>query len=211
MISLTILLIVLFSPLLGEDFSCPSLSKLRLSIEKEPYVSLNFNQYTHSEIFESVDSLVGTLKADHNGRFRLSLYDNIGLFQELVCDGVSYWSYSVVNNQVILSDVTELNHWNPLTLLYDKDAVYNCVDEKLTGEQGASTTFKMVARDSTSSPQVFFLDVTSCEYTPQAIKYFDDNNSRIEIWISDFVRLERLPDSVFQFYPPIGVEVIELP
>ncbi len=204
-------MIVLFSPLHGENSSCPSLSKLRFSFEKEPYVSLNFHQYTHSEIFESVDSLVGTLKADHNGRFRLSLYDHIGLFQELVCDGVSYWSYSVANNQVILSGVTDRNSWDPLTLLYDKDAVYNCDEEKLTGDQGASTTFKMVARDSTSSPQVFFLDVTSRAYIPQAIKYFDDNNSRIEIWISDFVRLERLPDSLFQFYPPIGVEIIELP
>lgn len=199
------------APVWGGEDPCSSLSKMRQRYDKQTYISLEFKQFTYSEIFESIDSLVGTLQADGSGKYRLSLSDNLGLFQELVCDGNSLWSYSVENKQAILSNVTDLNSWNPVTLLYDRDAVYECVEEKLIGPKRETIVFNMCARDSGSIPQSFILKVSKDDYVPQEIVYFDDNNSRIDIRIFDFVRPEKLPDSLFRFLPPLGVEVIEMP
>lgn len=196
---------------LGQDESCENLSKLRMLYKKHAYISLNFAQYTYSEIFETVDSICGTLKADQTGKYRLSLYDSDGLFQELVNDGFSHWSYSVENRQAILSEVANLDSWNPVTLLYDPEAVYQCDEEQVAGVNDKNIAFSMIASDSSSIPQSFSLEVTGSDFRPLRIIYFDDNNSRIEIWISEFSRLNDLPDSLFYFSAPDQVEIIKMP
>ena len=156
-----------------------------------------------SDIFETVDSLTGKLWAGKEGRFRLEMPG-----QTLVSNGILYWSYSVENNQVLIDSVVGLGEWNPLTLLYDPEKVYHCVNES---KNKNTFEFEMSAADSLTEPQAFILRVTKKGFIPKKLVYFDDNDSRIEVIIERFERKESLPDSLFIFHAPAGVEVIRMP
>lgn len=182
---------------------CPDIEKFREVYRGKPFISLNFLQLTHSEIFESVDSLGGTLWAGRKGRFRLSMPG-----QAMVSNGILYWSYSEENQQVLVDSVARLGDWNPLTLVYDPEAVYECHSQSV---QGDILEFDLIALDTLTTPRQFTMQVTIGEYIPQKLIYYDDNNSRIEVFIGDFSRPAALPDSLFVFRPPPGTEVIEMP
>jgi len=186
----------------GSD-SCPDISRLREYYQEEGYISLEFVQLIHSDIFETVDTLSGSVHAGFEGRFRLSMPDQI-----LVSNGVLYWSYSAENQQVLIDSVAELGSWNPLTLLYDPEQVYRCENQSAAGD---TIAFDMIAADSGIVPTEFTMVVERGTYRPERLVYFDDNDSRIEVNIEKFRRRDHLPDSLFEFHPGPGVEVIEMP
>jgi outer membrane lipoprotein-sorting protein len=187
----------------GADSACPEMEKLRQSYQEKWYLSLDFLQLTYSEIFETVDSLRGQLWAGREGRFRLVMPG-----QTLVSNGILYWSYSDENKQVLVDSVVGRGDWNPVVLLYDPEKVYTCQNQIDLPE---SIEFELRAIDSQTVPSEFSLQVTKSDYIPQKIVYYDDNNSRIEVWLSNFSRPDKLPDSLFIFRAPEGVEVIEMP
>lgn len=182
---------------------CSHMAELKADYKQEHYISLTFRQLIHSDIFESVDTLSGTVQAGWQGRFRLEMPH-----QQLISNGVLYWSYSVENEQVLVDSVAEIGGWNPLTLLYDPEGVYRCIEESCTG---ADCVYNMQAIDSNTVPFRFQLTADRASHDPRKIEYFDDNDSRIEIYISDFTRLGDIADSMFEFVAPEGVEVIEMP
>lgn len=182
---------------------CPDIAGLRASFQQENYITLDFLQIIDSDIFESVDSLTGNLRAGKEGRFRLEMPG-----QTLVSNGILYWSYSAENNQVLIDSVAGLGEWNPLTLLYNPEEIYCCMNES---KNKNTFEFEMSATDSLTEPQVFILRVTKKDFIPKNLIYYDDNDSRIEVIIENFERNESLPDSLFIFHAPAGVEVIRMP
>ena len=182
---------------------CPVMEKLRHYYRQEKFIELNFMQVTHSDVFETIDTLTGRVWAGWKGRFRLEMPS-----QQLVSNGVLYWSYSVDNEQVIVDSVANLGGWNPLTLLYDPEGVYECHSQ--THADG-SYRFEMEAIDSTTAPRAFTLKTQERTFVPISIEYLDDNESRIEVFISDFRRVQAVADSVFEFVAPEGVEIIYMP
>ncbi len=195
-----ILVIALGRPANGE---CPEIDKLREFYKEKQFITLKFLQLTHSDIFETVDSLGGTLQAGREGRFRLTMPGQV-----LVSDGIQYWSYSVENEQVLVDSVAKLGDWNPLTLIYDPEKVYGCINQKAAEE---TLEFDMVALDSLTLPQQFLMRVYQTDYVPYQLVYYDDNGSRIEVYVKDFRHPSVLPDSLFEFHPGPEVEVIEMP
>jgi outer membrane lipoprotein-sorting protein len=185
---------------LGE---CPEMAKMKELYHQKRYISLEFLQIIRSDVFETVDTVAGTLWAGWEGRFRLTTPDQV-----LVSNGALYWSYSVENQQVLVDSVDELGSWNPLTLLYDPEQVYACRDQN---KKGGAIEFAMAAIDTLTAPAKFTLTVTPGTFEPRSLVYFDDNDSRIDIRITKFARLNVLPDSLFEFHPGPGVEVIEMP
>ncbi len=177
---------------------------LKADYKQEHYISLEFIQIIHSDIFSTVDTLTGTVWAGWQGRFRLEMPN-----QQLVSNGDVYWSYSVDNEQVIVESVENIGGWNPLTLLYDPEGVYSCIEE-IESDDG-NYRFLMQALDSNTVPYQFFMTAEKDTYNPSGIEYFDDNESKIEIFISEFLRLQEVVESKFEFVAPEGVEVIEMP
>ena len=53
----------------GDD--CSEIGNLRKFYSEKQFITLDFLQLTHSEIFETIDSLGGKLWAGREGRFRL--------------------------------------------------------------------------------------------------------------------------------------------
>lgn len=179
------------------------MEEMRKRYRQEKYIHLEFTQYIHSDIFESVDTLTGTLWAGWGGRFRLEMPQ-----QQLVSNGVLFWSYSVENAQVLVDSVAGRGGWDPLTLLYDPNDVYRC-DGQVDGEEVA--TFTMVARDSMAVPQTFTLQVAKAGHVPKRLEYVDDNDSRIDVTIGGFSFQPQPVDSTFEFIAPAGVETVIMP
>lgn len=194
----------LLLPVIGVGQDCPDIDSMRTRYHRARYLSLEFSQIIHSDIFETVDTVYGSLWTGGGGRFRL-----VTPHQELVSDGQVFWSYSVDNRQVLVDSAANRGDWNPLTLLYDPERVYRCRNQRTTNDN--EIEFDMRAVDSLTAPQAFLLRVTGDDHTPVSLVYVDDNDSRIEVAIKDFKLLDSLPDSLFIFRPGPGVEVIDMP
>ncbi len=206
--AIAILWLLLTAPLFGEQkvdaaTTCPTFEDFSASLEMAPYISLTFTQMIYSDIFESIDTTRGTLVAGHDGRFRLE-----SSRQAIVCDGIEYWSYSPSNEQVLVDSVYKIGIWNPLTLVYDPENVYGCNEESRRKD---TTIFMMKARDTHTSPQEFALKIESDSRVPLEIEYYDDNNSRILILITNFYQIEEVPTGAFKFVPPADTEIIYMP
>ncbi|MDD4053219.1 MAG: outer membrane lipoprotein carrier protein LolA [candidate division Zixibacteria bacterium] len=183
--------------------SCPAIKELRLKLHEKPFITLQFSQQTYSDVFESVDTLSGKLWTGKGGRFRLSTPNQV-----MVSNGILFWSYSVENQQVLVDSVTTLGQWDPLTLLYDPEAIYSCRAQR---ENKGKLELDMAAVDSLTVPARFTLQISRPDYRPEKLTYRDDNGSLIEVVIADFAGKDRLPDSLFEFNPAPGVEVIQMP
>lgn len=195
------LAVVLSVPAIADD--CPDIAGLRQSLQANRYITVDFIQTTHSEIFHSVDTLSGSLQAGKNGRFRLETPGQI-----IVSNGILYWSYSEENQQVMVDTVFKMGNWNPLTLLYDPEGVYQCLNQSKDSDR---LKFGMVAFDTLTVPQTFSLLVAQNDFRPLQVVYFDDNDSRIEVRLEHYFQRENLPDSLFEFVPGPEVEVILMP
>ena len=194
--------LLLAVPVFAQD-SCPDMQTLRKNLQAKNYLSLKFVQITYSDIFETVDTIQGDLWAGQKGRFRLTMPG-----QEVISNGELYWSYSEENKQVLLDSVAGLGDWNPVTLLYDPESIYECMDESPDSEQ---IDFNMAAKDTTTIPGRFMLEVSDPGYIPSRLSYRDENNSRIVIDIKDFKLVDSLPDTLFEYRPVPGVEIITVP
>ena len=182
---------------------CPAIKELRLKLHEKPYITLQFSQQTHSDVFKTVDTLSGRLWTGNGGRFRLTTPNQV-----MVSNGTLFWSYSVENQQVLVDSVATLGRWDPLTLLYDPEAVYRCRAQR---DNKGNVELDMAAVDTLTVPARFTLQISRPGYRPEKLTYRDDNGSLIEVLIADFAGKDRLPDSLFDFHPAPGVEVIQMP
>lgn len=187
----------------AQNNTCPDLDTLRANYQGRGFIQVDFVQLIHSDVFKTVDTIPGSVYAGREGRFRLSMPGRL-----LVSNGVLYWSYSEENQQALVDSVARIGSWDPLTLLYDPERAYRCRDEKITGD---TIRFDLAAVDSVTDPAAFTLFVQGKSFVPQKVVYLDDSGSRIVVLIRDFSRLSRLPDSLFEFHPAPGVEVIDMP
>lgn len=187
----------------AQESACPDIESLRANYQGLGYISLDFVQLVYSDVFKTVDTIPGSVSAGGEGRFRLSMPERL-----LVSNGILYWSYSEENQQALVDSVAKIGSWDPLTLLYDPEKVYECRNEKTAGD---TIKFDMAAVDSATEPSKFTLFVRKGTFVPEKLVYFDENDSRIEVLIRHFSRLSHLPDSLFEFHPAPGVEVIDMP
>jgi outer membrane lipoprotein-sorting protein len=200
-LTITFCLVLIAGP--GAQESCPAGREVRQRLHEKPYFTLSFRQLIRSDVFETVDTVTGRLWTGSEGRFRLSMPGQI-----IVSNGLLLWSYSLENRQVLVDSIETLGRWDPLTLLYDPDAVYRCRAQR---EKNGKIELDMGAIDSLTVPHQFTLQISGRSRLPEKLTYRDDNGSLIEVALVDFDSRDRLPDSLFEFHPPPGVEIIRMP
>lgn len=183
--------------------TCPAGRDVRQRLHETPFFSLSFRQLIRSDVFETVDTTTGEFWTGTDGRFRLSMPGQI-----IVSNGSLIWSYSPDNRQVLVDSIETLSRWDPLTLLYDPGAVYRCSEQR---RKNGRIELDMQAIDTATVPSRFTLQVSERDRLPEKLTYRDDNGSLVEIILTDFTARDRLPDSLFQFHAPPGVEVIRMP
>lgn len=195
-----ILVVLLYANSAAE---CPVFEKAINKYQSNMYYTMEFMQLIHSDIFKSVDTLSGSIDVCSDGRFHLTMPNQV-----LVSNGTILWNYAIDNEQVIIDSISRNDIWNPVMLFFNPREYYKCISEAC---DGSKTEFSLIAYDSLISPGEFQLTVKSEDFIPSRITYFDENDSRIEISINDFIFISNLSDSTFHFVPPTGIEIIKMP
>jgi len=194
--------LLFFSGLPAEE-PCPASRELRQRLHEHLYITLSFRQLIRSDVFETGDTVAGKAWTGTEGRFRLTTPGHL-----VVSNGLFLWSYSVENRQVLVDSIETLDRWDPLTLLYDPEAVYRCRAQRA---KDGKIELDMGAIDTLTVPARFTLQISDRSRLPEKLTYRDDNGSLVEVTLTDFTGRDRLPDSLFEFHAPPGVDVIRMP
>ena len=132
--------------------------------------------------------------------------------QTIVTDGKSVWSYTKVNNQVLIDTFRD----DPRSLSPDKILVnvpnnYTSIvigKEKL-GER-ETTIVKLTPKNSKLNVKWMKIWVDAGEWLMRKVQVFDVSDNMTSYTMTDIKLNTGLVDSQFQFGIPSGVEVIDL-
>jgi outer membrane lipoprotein carrier protein len=168
-------------------------------------VAADYAQITLDKDSRVVQQLDGHLSVSGPGRFRLeSLAPSA---QILVADGESFWSYDSDLEQVIITalqrDITQV----PILLLGGDASAIASSYRVAYGEQAGQEVYRLEPLDASSLFDSLTLAFVAGE--PRAIVLRDSLGQRTQIELSRVVLNKPIPNEIFTFTPPVGVDVID--
>lgn len=172
--------------------------------EKVTTFKASFIQVVLDENLLALEETSGLLWIARPGRFRWD-YES-GHRQSIVADGEVLWLYDVELEQVTRRAQESAIGQTPAVLLsggqqYRKD--YNVT---ILGRQGAVNWISLVPKFSDGSFAEIQLGFEG--ETLRLIQLLDELNQITRVTLANVVENEPIPDSVFRFIPPTGVDVI---
>ena len=172
--------------------------------EKVTTFKASFIQVVLDENLLALEETSGLLWIARPGRFRWD-YES-GHRQSIVADGEVLWLYDVELEQVTRRAQESAIGQTPAVLLsggqqYRKD--YNVT---ILGRQGAVNWISLVPKFSDGSFAEIQLGFEG--ETLRLIQLLDELNQITRVTLSNVAENEPIPDSVFRFIPPTGVDVI---
>ena len=172
--------------------------------EKVTTFRASFIQVVLDENLLALEESSGLLWIARPGRFRWD-YESVHR-QSIVADGEVLWLYDVELEQVTRRAQESAIGQTPAVLLsggqqYRKD--YNVT---ILGRQGAVNWISLVPKFSDGSFAEIQLGFEG--ETLRLIQLLDELNQITRVTLANVVENEPIPDSVFRFIPPTGVDVI---
>ena len=172
--------------------------------EKVTTFRASFIQVVLDENLLALEETSGLLWIARPGRFRWD-YESVHR-QSIVADGEVLWLYDVELEQVTRRAQESAIGQTPAVLLsggqqYRKD--YNVT---ILGRQGAVNWISLVPKFSDGSFAEIQLGFEG--ETLRLIQLLDELNQITRVTLANVVENEPIPDSVFRFIPPTGVDVI---
>ena len=172
--------------------------------EKVTTFKARFIQVVLDENLLALEETSGLLWIARPGRFRWD-YESVHR-QSIVADGEVLWLYDVELEQVTRRAQESAIGQTPAVLLsggqqYRKD--YNVT---ILGRQGAVNWISLVPKFSDGSFAEIQLGFEG--ETLRLIQLLDELNQITRVTLANVVENEPIPDNVFQFVPPTGVDVI---
>jgi len=172
--------------------------------EKVTTFKASFTQVVLDENLLALEETSGLLWIARPGRFRWD-YESVHR-QSIVADGEVLWLYDVELEQVTRRAQESAIGQTPAVLLsggqqYRKD--YNVT---ILGRQGAVNWISLVPKFSDGSFAEIQLGFEG--ETLRLIQLLDELNQITRVTLANVVENEPIPDSVFRFIPPTGVDVI---
>ncbi len=172
--------------------------------EKVTTFKASFIQVVLDENLLALEETSGLLWIARPGRFRWD-YESVHR-QSIVADGEVLWLYDVELEQVTRRAQESAIGQTPAVLLsggqqYRKD--YNVT---ILGRQGAVYWISLVPKFSDGSFAEIQLGFEG--ETLRLIQLLDELNQITRVTLANVVENEPIPDSVFRFVPPTGVDVI---
>lgn len=151
-------------------------------------------------------ALSGTLTVQGDA-FRIELPDQV-----LVSDGVTLWSYSSQDNQVVVQDYRDEDIGFSIGQLFtDYLAVFRPTGvTRATFEGVRHDVLALVPRGAGSSVQDATLYVRSTDAIPTMVRVHDVNGQTLAFDLRNVRLNPRLADGTFTFRAPTGTEVIDL-
>lgn len=151
-------------------------------------------------------ALSGTLTVQGDA-FRIELPDQV-----LVSDGVTLWSYSAQDNQVVVQDYRDEDIGFSIGQLFtDYLAVFRPTGvTRATFEGTRHDVLALVPREAGSSVQDATLYVRSADAIPTMVRVHDVNGQTLAFDLRNVRLNPTLADGTFTFRAPTGAEVIDL-
>lgn len=200
-------MIVSCTLLLADDTAQEVLEKVKKKYDSITDAQLKFSQTTHFELTNIEQNITGTLLLKKTNKYRVETEN-----QTIVTDGVTVWSYSVANKQVLVDHFkTDENLITPEKVLGGAPKEF---DATLLGKEEIGHTetleFKLEPRNDQSMVKMMKLWVDNSTWLIRKAEILDMNGKKTEYLVTDVKVNTGLEDSRFTFQVPEGVEVVDL-
>ena len=172
--------------------------------EKVTTFKASFIQVVLDENLLALEESSGLLWIARPGRFRWDYESVHG--QSIVADGEVLWLYDVELEQVTRRAQESAIGQTPAVLLSGGQQYRKDYDVTILGRQGAVNWISLVPKVSDGSFAEIQLGFEG--ETLRLIQLLDELNQITRVTLANVVENEPIPDSVFRFVPPTGVDVI---
>jgi chaperone LolA len=172
--------------------------------EKVNTFKASFIQVVLDENLLALEESSGLLWIARPGRFRWD-YESVQA-QTIVADGQVLWVYDVELEQVTRKEQESAIGQTPAVLLSGGQQYRKDYNVSILGGQGAVNWISLVPKLSDGSFAEIQLGFEG--ETLRLIQLLDELNQITRVTLANVVENEPIPDSVFQFVPPTGVDVI---
>ncbi len=206
LLSLFLILVIAISSHANDD---PQniLKKVQKKYETIKDVTINFSQNMVFAVSKMEQNFNGILKMKKGNKYRIELEH-----QTIVTDGASVWSYYHSNNQVIIDKYKEdPKSFSPDKILINVPQNYkaymigyeNFLDKK-------SAVIKLTPKDKKSLTKSLKVWIDMNEYLMRRIEIVDISDN-ISTYTINSIKLNLgIPDNIFKFEIPKGVETVDL-
>jgi outer membrane lipoprotein carrier protein len=168
---------------------------------------VEFSRLESLSIAKSEQKIRGTLLTKKPNKYRVELSD-----RTIVTDGVTVWSYTPANNQVIVNTFKlDDNALTPDKVLAAAPNDYKAsfVSEEKSG-RATIHVMKLVPRDEASLIETMKLWVDGSTWLIKKVEILDVNGKKILYQVNDIKINTGLADSRFTYEVPKGVETVDL-
>jgi len=167
-------------------------------------LTADFKQELYSSDEKVLETQVGKLSLQRPNRFRWSYTNPTELL--VVADGKKLWMYDVDLAQVTVSPLNDTVGSSPAMLLSGDRDVRADFDVVQTFMRDGLEWVKLVPK--TGAADFASVTIGFEGAAPRRLELVDGLNHVTRITLANVVVNPELPDSVFQFAPPAGVDVI---
>jgi len=167
-------------------------------------LTADFKQELYSSDEKVLETQVGKLSLQRPNRFRWSYTNPTELL--VVADGKKLWMYDVDLAQVTVSPLNDTVGSSPAMLLSGDRDVRDDFDVVQTFMRDGLEWVKLVPK--TGAADFASVTIGFEGAAPRRLELVDRLNHVTRITLANVVVNPELPDSVFQFAPPAGVDVI---
>jgi chaperone LolA len=167
----------------------------------------NFQQDYLWELAGETQTTKGSLLLKSGNKYRIETENDV-----IVTNGETVWSYSKVNDQVII-DYLKSSEENPLPkdLLFQFSEEYKpyfVAEEKLDGKK--TLNLNLVPKDEEAFVKSMKIWVDADSWLTVKIQQVDINDNVNTYLVRDVQQNIELQDSLFNFQIPAGAEVVDL-
>ena len=191
----------------GGDDAASIFSKLEKKYAGIRDASVSFIQHVQFGVTKTEQSFTGTMLMKKGNKFRIEMED-----QTIVTNGSSVWSFSKINQQVLIDKFKEdPKSFSPDKVLVNVPNFYYAAflgKEKLNSIE--TSILKLVPKDDKSNFKWMKIWVDTDEFLMRKIQIFDVSDNLTTYFVNDIKLNSGVVDSQFQFQPPPDVEVIDL-
>jgi len=171
-------------------------------------LSAEFKQIEMFQLTGSRNETVGKIYVKNGTQYRLETEDRV-----IVTDGLTVWTYSMFNNQVLIDRVKKNDaSVLPRDLLFKYPREYYA--SLLTTEDYNNDEHYVLKLDPKEETHGYIktmkLWVNSDNYLISKIEYMDFNDNTSSFAIEKIDTNTKLKDSFFKFDIPAGVEIVDL-
>lgn len=204
---LIILFVIVNAFVYGADDSEKILSKLQNKYESVKDITADFTQDVTFGISKMKQKIDGTIRIKKGNKYRIELEK-----QTIVTDGKTVWSYSQINNQVIIDNYKD----DPQSLSPDRVLInvpknyYSILigNENLFNKK--TSIIKLTPKDDMSLVKSMKVWIDLDDYIMRKIE-IQDVSDNVNIYLIKSIKLNTgISDSTFKFEIPNGVEKVDL-